>query len=107
MFFKMNRTQTGDCGTLHADVIYNASNDPKLAKEARGYIDRGFAKELTKKEVAALSKDAEAEAKAVAEAEAKAAEAEAEAKAAQEAEAKAAQEAVEKTAGDAKDAAKS
>lgn len=113
MFFKMNRTQTGDCGTLHADVIYDASKDQKLAKEARGYIERGFAKELTKKEIAALSKGDEADAKAAAEAEAKAAE-EAAAKAQAEADAKAAEEAAAdekakaaKDAADAKGAAKS
>jgi len=42
MLFKMIRTQTGDCGTLHAGVIYDASKDAKLAKEAKHYIDLGL-----------------------------------------------------------------
>ena len=95
MFFKMNRTQTGDCGTLHADVIYDASKDQKLAKEARGYIERGFAKELTKKEVAVLTSAADADAKAKEEADAVA-------KAAADAKAKEEADAAAKAAADAK-----
>lgn len=67
MLFKMIRTQTGDCGTLHAGVIYDASKDAKLAKEAKLYIDLGFAESVTKKELAALvaaAESAEPEAKA-------------------------------------------
>ena len=71
MYFKMNRTQTGDCGTLHADVPYNASNDPKLAKEARAYIERGFARGLTEKEVKALTATPDVDTKAKEEAAAK------------------------------------
>ncbi len=97
MFFKMNRTQTGDCGTLHSGVIYDSSKDPKLAKEAKGYIDLGFAAELTKKEIDALSKQGDAAAKAVKEAEAKVAE-----EAAAQAEAKAAEEKAAKAASDKK-----
>jgi hypothetical protein len=98
MFFRMIRTQTGDCGTLHAGVIYDASKDAKLAAEAKGYIKAGFAEALTAAQVKEISeaaaddglaKAAEEAAKAEAEAEAKAAEeaakAEAEAKAAEEA----------------------
>lgn len=101
MFFKMNRTQTGDCGTLHSGVIYDASKDPKLAKEAKGYIDRGFAAELTKKELDALIKKGDAAAKAVKDAEDKAAE-EAAARAEAEAAAKAAEEEAAKAASDQK-----
>jgi len=59
MLFKMIRTQTGDCGTLHAGVIYDASKDAKLAKEAKHYIDLGFAEGVAKKELAALVTAAE------------------------------------------------
>lgn len=61
MFFKMNRTQTGDRGTLHAGVIYDASKDPKLAAEAKKYVDVGFAEQLTKKQLDALTKAANAQ----------------------------------------------
>lgn len=50
MFFKMIRTQTGDYGTLHAGVIYDASKQPKLIAEAKAYVKSGFAEELTKKQ---------------------------------------------------------
>lgn len=67
---RMIRTQTGKAGTFHAGGLYpvTSHNGESLAK----YVKRGFAEELTAKEVAALSAPAKAAAKAKAEAEAKA-----------------------------------
>lgn len=64
MYFRMIRTQTGNCGTLHAGVIYDASKDKKLAAEANAYLAAGFAENLTAAQVKELSRTSAAEGQA-------------------------------------------
>lgn len=57
-FVRMLRTQTGDHGTHHADVIYQV--EPKVAKTFDLYIKRKFAEAVSAKDLKKIVEEAKA-----------------------------------------------
>jgi len=60
MLLRIIRTQVTAIGTLHAGVSYNLPDKDSVAKQvAKRLLDRGFAREVTQKQLKAEKVEAE------------------------------------------------